>query len=453
MSAERLPLAGLRVIDAAVVQAGPWITRLMADLGAQVIRVESRVHLGRYPLLPENRAGARWWEQAAVHLEQHRNKQGITLELFIPEGAELFKRLVRVSDVVVESHAAPVMGRFGLDYPALRAERPDLVMISSNGYGHTGPYRDYRSYGMMIEVMCGLTATTGYDHDQPRRSVIPYPDPVAAYHGAFTVLAALSHRRRTGEGQWIDLAQYETAVTVNAEAWLDFAMNGRDRRPIGNRHPTMAPHGMYPTHDPDRWIAIACRDDRDWACLRAAMGEPEWAADPRFDRPFRRVRHADMLDEKLSRWTELNNAGELAQRLQSAGVPAAPAQSPRDLLLDPHLAARKFWAMVPHEPERENVGVRPIPGPAAHFTRTPGAVRAPAPMLGQHNAQILGDLLGVADDELEALEADGVTGNQPENSAKPMLGPDPADLLRLGQIQEFNPDFRQILGIAPSAAG
>jgi benzylsuccinate CoA-transferase BbsF subunit len=449
-----LPLAGLRVIDAAVVQAGPFITRLMADLGAEVIRVESRVHHRRYPLMPGNRAGERWWEQAGIHIEQHRNKLGLTLELFVPEAAELFKRLVAVSDVVVESHAASVMRKFGLDYPALRAVRPDLVMVSSTGYGHSGPYGEYRSYGMMIEAMSGLMATTGYGHDAPRRSIIPYPDVVAAYHGAFAVLAALEHRRRTGEGQWIDIAQYETAVSFNAEAVLDQTLNGRARRPIGNRHPTMAPHGVYPgapvpTEEggEDRWIAIACRDDRDWAALRRMMGDPAWAAGPEYDRPARRVRRADALDAHLSAWTRPQDVFQLADRLQEAGVPAAPVRTPKDLLLDPHLAARGFWPKVRHHPLQEGVGVRPLPGVAARFTGTPGRVERPAPLLGQHNREILGELLGLSDAELASLAADGVIGDRPASEARPALGPDPPELKALGEIGEYDAEFEARLGV------
>jgi crotonobetainyl-CoA:carnitine CoA-transferase CaiB-like acyl-CoA transferase len=409
--AMRLPLDGLRVIELTANWAGPLAGRYLADLGAEVIKVEA-------PQRPATRAlhyaggdgRTRPYNRAGYFNKLNRNKLGVVLDLARARGRELFLRLVRRADVVLENNSARVLGNLNLAYDVLRREKPDIILCSMSGFGGTGPERDYVAYGSNIETVCGLSSLMGYHDDPtPHRTGSYYADPVAGAHGAIAILAALRHRDRTGEGQWIDLSLLESAAALFGEALMDWALNRRVPVPLGNRHPWHAPQGCYPSAGRDSWLVLTVRDEREWEALCRVLGRADLAADPALRSAAGRRAAHDALDEAIAAWSRERDHYEAARLLQVAGVPAAPVLANWELLSDPHIHARGFYVPVPH-PE---VGVLPFPGMPWHFSRTPGAVRAGAPCFAEHNRVVFQDILGLSDEEVAALYAEGVTSDVP----------------------------------------
>jgi benzylsuccinate CoA-transferase BbsF subunit len=418
----RLPLEGVRILDLTHVWAGPLAMRVLGSFGAEVIKVEStrRYDMSRGEavagpgaarvfIYPNADPGQEPWNREGRFIERNYNKLGLTLDLTRPEGVEVFERLVKISDVVVESFRVGVMANFGLDYPRLRAVKPDIIMVSLSSQGQTGPERGYGSFGAVLEQTGGLAAITGYEPDAPTATGTFIPDPVVAALAAGLVVAALHFRRRTGLGLYIDLSQRETVTAIVGETIMDYVMNGRVQRPMGNRHPTMAPHGVYPCAGEDRWVAIAVGTDAEFAALCRVMGRPELAADGRFADVVSRLRHQDELDKIIADWTRQHDHLELMSRLQAAGVPAGAVLDGRELLADPHLQAREFF----RELDQPGAGRYPVSFGGLKLYRTPARIIRPAPRLGEHNEYILGQLLGLSGEEIAALERDGVIGRIP----------------------------------------
>src|SRR5437867_4569894 len=301
----RAPLSGVRVADFTWVWAGPFCTLQLAHLGAEVIRVETATRLCVTRLLPPYPRDMEPGPNRSGYFNQYnQGKKSITLDLKRPEAVAVAKRLCAASDVVVENFAAGVMERMGLGYDALRALRPDLVMISLSGYGATGPDRDKVSYGPAQVPLSGLSSVTGYRGWLPMHVGISYGDPTGGLHGAVAILAALLHRARTGEGQYIDLSQWESSMTVLPEAIVSWTMNGVAPPRDGNRDPHMAPHGIFRAAGDDRWIAIAIEDDAAWARFVRCLGRPELADDARFATLVARKRHEDDLEALVTEWTQ-----------------------------------------------------------------------------------------------------------------------------------------------------
>jgi crotonobetainyl-CoA:carnitine CoA-transferase CaiB-like acyl-CoA transferase len=453
MEAQLLPLEGIRIVELAEAFAMPFATKLLADMGAEVIKIESwrRLDASRVWPYPENRPGEQFWNQGALNHEQNRGKYVLGLDLGVPEGKEVFLDLVRRADVVAENYTPRVLKNFGLDYERLRAVKPDLIMISSTGFGHSGPWTNYSAFGSALEPTAGISHLTGYPDGPPIRTQSGVAlDMMAAPVAAFAILAALRDRRRTGEGQWIDLAQYEVGVHLAAPAVLDFQLNGVVRSRIGNRHETMAPHGLYPTRGEDRWIAIAVRNDAEFAALCAEMGRPDLAEDDRFADLLSRYDHQDDLDAILADWTRDQDGTALFHRLQAAGIAAAPVFTNKEMLLDPHLRARGYFVRPEPFPRAERVGRRPIPGIPFKFSKTPGSVRWMAPPVGEHNEHILKEVLGHDNDEIQRLYDAGALGKTPPPER---LGRTPVMALPLDQYVDAgvlagsDPDYRAILGL------
>ena len=448
------PLEGLRVLDLGIVQAGPFITRYMGDWGAEVIRVESRAHAdpSRISQYPENTPGAEFWNQGATFHEQMRGKLSVTLEFDNPKGVELLKRLVAVSDVLEESYPPRVMKQFGLDYESIKDVNPGLVYISSLGYGHGGPYEAYRNYGMITEAMSGISWLNGYEGGPPARSAIPYTDHPSTYMGFFAVMAALEQRRWTGKGQWVNLSQYEVGIHMIGDVYVEHSLTGETPPRLGNRHSDMAPHGVYPCQGDAGWITVAVRNDDDWAALRRALGDPDWARDAQFEHLDGRLRHGAAIDAGIAAWAAERDGYEAQAHLQRHGVPCGVTLGTRTLMVDPHLRERGFYKMVEHDPAQERVGRRPFPGPSAIMGETPGAIDRPAPMMGQHNEYVLSGILGLSKKEIEGLEAEGVVGTRPTYAD---IRPDPPlsaqDRMNMaggvGRIRGHDPDYRARLGI------
>jgi crotonobetainyl-CoA:carnitine CoA-transferase CaiB-like acyl-CoA transferase len=401
-------LASVRVLDLTHAWAGPFATQLLADYGAEVIKIETcdRPDMLRFSTWPTDETRRDAYNRGGWFQYLGRNKFGLTLDLKQDQGRELFKRLAVQSDVVMENFSARVMRNLGLDYAVLQAVNPRLIMISMPGYGTVGPYRDFVAFGEMIEPFAGLSELTGYPDRAPLRLAVAYPDPVAGFHAAMATLLALRQRRQTGVGQHVHIPHREPITRMLGEAVLDYTVNGRPQRRIGNRHRGWAPHGCYPCRGQDRWITIAVRTDAEWASFCRVLGEPGWACDARFANSLRRWKQADLLDRYVAASTSPWDATALATCLGEAGVPAGVVQTNQDLLSDAHLRARHAFWMMAHA----LAGTHPYPAPATRLTDTPPRLVRPAPNLGEHNAELLTRLLGLSVAELRDLATQGVIG-------------------------------------------
>jgi crotonobetainyl-CoA:carnitine CoA-transferase CaiB-like acyl-CoA transferase len=393
------PLAGIRVADFTWVWAGPHCTLQLAHLGAEVIRVETANRPCVTRMLPPFAEFQTGPNRSGYFNQYNQGKKSITLDLKRPEAIAVAKRLVAASDVVVENFAAGVMDRMGLGYDVLRALRPDLVMIALSGYGAAGPDHDKVSYGPAQVPLSGMSSLTGYRGFPPMHVGISYGDPTGGLHGACAVLAALMHRARTGEGQYIDLSQWETSIAVLGEGVLAQTMNGAAPARDGNRDPHMAPHGVFRADGNDSWVAIAVEDDAAWTRLAQVLGRPELATDARFASLAARKRHEDELEEIVGAWTAARTAEHAVDELQAADVAAFVSARNADLAEDPHLRARGYFVELEH-PE---VGRRIHAGVPWRMTANESRVRAPAPCLGADTDQVLRDVCGYGDAEIAAL--------------------------------------------------
>jgi crotonobetainyl-CoA:carnitine CoA-transferase CaiB-like acyl-CoA transferase len=411
----RLPLSGIRVLDVTMAWAGPYASRLLGDMGAEVIKIESVKDwdITRAPRLPggdpvkgHNRSGY------FNHL--NRNKLGCTLDLSHPRGRELFLKLVALSDAVIENYDGDVMDGLGLSYDALRQARPDIILVSISAHGKEGPESGHIANGTQVEQLAGLASLTGYPDRGPHNSGISYGDPVAGISAAAALCAALLYRRRTGRGRWVEVAQRESMASLIGEFFVGFSMNGRQPPLLGNRHRSMAPHGCYPCAGPPEadWLAIAVASDAEFADLCRVMGRAELAADPRFADVVSRYRHQDELDEVISAWTKTRTPAEAALALQEAGLAASPVPSVADLMENPHLRQRGFFEKTAH-PE---AGVWEMDGVPWRLSLTPAHVRLNAPCFGEHNDYVFRHLLGLSTEEVAELESQGVTGREPDEA-------------------------------------
>jgi crotonobetainyl-CoA:carnitine CoA-transferase CaiB-like acyl-CoA transferase len=399
------PLAGIRVADFSWVWAGPFCTLQLAHLGADVIRVECRDRpcvTRQIPPFADFQPGL---NRSGYFNQYNQGKRSLTLNLKHPRALDVARRLITRSDVVAENFANGVMERMGLGYEEVRKLRADAIMVSISGYGRSGPEQDFVSYGPATVPLAGFSAVTGYKGGPPMHVGISYGDPTAGLHGAIAVLAALCHRQRTGEGQFIDVSLWEASATLLPDALLEHEMNGTEPPRDGNRDPHMAPHGVFRSAGEDRWVSIAVGSDEEWRSLVAVIGEGELSS-PRYATLADRKRHEDELEARLTHWTTTLAPDEATRRLQAAGVAAFSAMTNQDLAEDPHLNGRGFFVDVPH-PE---VGKRHHAGIPWRLSGTPCAVTAPAPCLGEHSREVLGDVLGYSEAEIESLAADGALG-------------------------------------------
>ncbi len=412
----RQALEGVRVLELTANWAGPLAGRLLADLGAEVIKIELASKPATRALFYAGNDPMKYhYNRAAYFNLLNRNKYGISLNLAHPAGKEVFWKLLRRADLVIENNSARVMHNLGLSYERLREVNPRVTLISMAGYGGSGPERDYVAYGSNIEAASGLASLTGYGPDEPFRTGSYYADPVTGGHGAIAALAALHARRRSGEGQFVDMALSEAAAGFFGEAMMDYALNGIVRGPQGNRSSRCAPQGAYRCMGEDDWVALAVRDDDEFARLCRVMGREDLLDDVRFASQAARLANRDALNEAIDAWTATVDHNEAARLLQAAGVPAAPVLANWELLSNPHLFARGFYVPIVH-PE---VGVFPFPGAPCKLSETPVSVRLPAPCFAEHNAYVYRELLGLSDAALAELREQGVIDDTP---VAPALG-------------------------------
>ncbi len=425
-------LKGVRIVDLTWMLASAGTTVILASLGAEVIRIEWPGHLDFTrrqlvaqpkppPLGPVGPPGpfpksARDIPEAnasGLFSDRNAGKLGITLNMRVPQGVALFKRLVAISDIVIEGFRPGAMRSWGLDYDALRAVKPDIIYLQMAGFGRTGPYSEFASYGPTAQVMSGIGAITGLPEPHPPTMWNhSYMDVTPPFYGAMALLSALYYRNRTGMGQYIDQGQYEPGLFLSGPAVLDFSANGRRTRRAGNRSPFIdaAPHGIYRCAGADCWIAIAVFDDDQWRALCRVMQEPRWSAESKFSTMHNRLAHQDELDAHIEQWTSTQDRYALMYRLQTAGVAAGAVQSPTDKFeLDPQLKARGFFVDLPHS----HLGTWPHTRHfTAQLTRTPahpgGITQRGAPCVGEDNSYVYEKLLGLSAAEIAAYEEGGV---------------------------------------------
>ncbi len=394
---------GIRVADFSWVGVGPNSTQLLAWHGAEVIRVESALKLDAFRSggpRPEGDASA---DGSAYWANHNRDKLGVQLNLRTAGGREAARRLIAASDVVTESFTPGFMARIGLDYESARAINPNVIMMSMSMEGQYGPHAQFRGFGLILQAAAGITALTGWPDRPPTGTGVAYTDWVAMHVAAAAALAALDHRERTGEGQYIDLSQLE-ATTYALDGALVAALNGGgDAHPNGNRHPEAAPHGAFACQGEDRWCAIAVMSDEQWAALCGAIGREDWAADKGLREAQGRKRREAEIEAGLAAWCGERTAEEAQERLQAADVPAHLVATMADVERDPQLLARgHFW-----ETDHPVIGPLTYDGPACLLSETRAGPRNPAPLLGQHTAQVLRETLGYSEDELAELAASG----------------------------------------------
>jgi len=401
-----LPLANVRVVDFTHVVAGPHCTMWLASLGAEVLKIETAAHPDsmRQSQLRAQDEGT--IEKSPTFVAGNLSKKSVAINIATPEGRDLCRRLIAESDVVVENFSSGIVERFGLGYEDLRQIRPDIIMASISGFGHTGAYAGFVAVGQTIQAFSGISSTTGYIGGPPEQYFMYYCDVLTGQSAVLGILAALRHRARTGEGQFIDVAMSETAISVAPAAVLHYSATGQRLAPQGNSDEAMAPHGCYPCKGVEAWLAIAVQDDSEWRALCDVLEHPEWAGDPRFARLSLRIENQAELDGLLTSETRGRDAFELAAALQANGIAAAPSQTARDLLADPQLAARDYFVDV----AQNALGTAKLP-------RLPwrlGNIKQPpygeAPAFDSSTENVLRDLLGLSDVEIGRLRECGALG-------------------------------------------
>jgi crotonobetainyl-CoA:carnitine CoA-transferase CaiB-like acyl-CoA transferase len=414
------PLKDVVILDCSMVWAGPYATKLLGDLGATVIKVEANRQLDsvRGPAIPpavplsryaNDDAGQDPWNRSGYFNKYNRNKLGLCMNILMPEGREVFMQLAELADVVIENFGGGVFERMGYGYDVIRSVNEDVVFVSMPPSGNGGPEAKYVGYGVAIEQLGGIVARTGYrGDDTPMKTGINYGDPIAGMHTAGYIMTGLLHRQKTGRGQYIDLSQREATINWVGESVIEYQMNGNDPQWIGNRDEFQAPSGAYRCTGEDDWIALAVGSDAEWAGLCEAIGRPEMRA--QFPTLHARVEHHDEIDAAISAWTAGQPMDEAMALLQQHGVAAGVCANSRRAVEDPHLKARGFWPEVDHI----SAGRHRVAGVAWQYSRTPGAVYAAAPALGQHSEWVLREVLGKNDAEIAALQAAGVLENTPE---------------------------------------
>jgi crotonobetainyl-CoA:carnitine CoA-transferase CaiB-like acyl-CoA transferase len=415
----RLPLEGIRVLDLGMFWAGPYAAKWLGDAGAEVIKVESSSHPDNLRILargvyPDGEPGERPWNRSGMINERNRNKRGITLEMGQPEGRDLFRQLVAISDVVIENFSNRVMARWELDYRRLREISPRIILASVYSQGAAGPESGYVSFGGTLEQLAGITYITGYPDEMPGVMSVQLPDPVGGTMAAGLIFAALRQRRLTGEGTHIDFSQRENVTALLGDMVLDYQMNGRVPERRGNRDRHNAPQGAYRCEGDDAWVTIAVENDEQWAGLCHAIEQPELDDDERFASVLGRHEHHDALDVIITQWTETRGKHAAMTTLQRHGVPAGAVYDASDLYADEHLRERDYW----DEVKDPDAGDHLYPGRPMRLSKTPLGTRRATPTLGQDNEYVFGELLGMSAEEVAGLNKRGLIGSEPTDAAR-----------------------------------
>lgn len=394
-------LEGLKVVELGGFAAGPMIGKHLADFGAEVIRIESRIHpdgfRGNYPPYRDNRPGP---EVSAMFAMTNNDKLGITLNLKSTSGLDLARRLIDRADLVIENFTPGTMSRLGLGYEQVAETNPRLVMISTCNQGQSGPRAQRPGFGTHLSAQGGFVHLTGWPDREPALLWGPYIDYIAVGYGLVAALAALELRDRTGKGAYIDISQLETGMQFMAPAMLEYFATGTVAERAGNHDRCACPHGVYPTQGDDRWCALSVHDDEEWTAFEKAIGDPDWAQDPALATAEGRRAAADDLDLRIAEWTRARSREEVVKTLRAAGVHVAPVNDMADLHADPQLAAREMFRPLEHAALGSYMAV----GPAFALSETPARLTRGAPLLGEHTRKVMREVLAIDGEEFARLE-------------------------------------------------
>lgn len=390
------PLAGIRVADFSVHAAGPFAGLMLAEMGAQVIKVESSARLDI-----TRRPHTMYGKPPSSFEQINANKLSVCLNLKEPRAVELALELVAASQLALENFRPGVLQRLGLGYEAMKEVNPDIILVSLSSNGQTGPESNYAGYAPMFAALGGLGHLTGYE-DGPPVELRHGMDHTGGMLAAFAAVAALSALQRTGKGQHVDVSVRDLATSFIGPELLDVAMNSRDPHRQGNRDPSAAPQGVYRCGGEDEWVSISVASEAEWQGLVRAMGSPDWATGDRFGDAFRRWKGHDELDRLVEQWTILRSAAEATQLLQSHGVAAHQSLAPDAMMQDTHLQARDAFPLVSNADTGEQ---QRAVAPPWRFSETPAAIDQWTPTLGQHNQDVFVGILGLPPDEVSELEA------------------------------------------------
>ena len=408
------PLSGVRVLDFTHVWAGPLATRILADLGADVIKVEAPWARG-VASRPQGTttlvepADDHWNRQGPTN-KLNRNKRGLCLDSKSAAGHGVLLDLVREVDVVIENFSARAMASMGLGWDVLRDANPNVIYVAMPGFGVSGPNRSFVAFGPSVEPMCGLTSVMGYSPEEPRVTAMAVPDPCGGVTAAAAVLTALHRRDQTGRGGFVELALQEAAIALFGEYILLDQMNALPER-MGNAHADHAPHGVYRCQGDDAWIALAAQDDADWLALRRLI-DADWCASTAFATLAERQKNRDDLDTALEAWTSQFDAIELADRLQDEGIAAGPVYTAPEFMNDPQVLERGYFTALP----ASHMEPVPYPGLPVRLDGERGRGYCPAPRLGEHNREILSEVLGLGEAAIDELTRDGVLFDRPPDT-------------------------------------
>ena len=384
-----LPLEGIRVIDITQAWAGPLCTMMLAEMGAQVIKIENASSPDIWRRIPPYADGKPGFNRGGLYANYNRGKKSCVLDLKRTEDVNIVKRLVSISDILVENFAPRVMDNLGLGYSVLKEIKPNLIIVSLSGYGASGPDRDAVAFGSVLEAYAGLSLLIGYPNSPPQRCGMYASDHTSGVLAALVSLATLLYRDSTGGGQHIDISEVETLLGCMPEAIMEYTMNGRVIEPQGNQEDLIAPCGCYRCKGEDKWVAICVETDEEWASLCKIMGEAELIDDDRFRDKYSRWKNQHELDKIISEWTSVRIHLDAMKLLQKSGIAAGPVYNSEDIYNDPHFRDRDF--LVEHE--HPEVGKKELPGVFAKLSESPGVTRSRDPLLGEHNDWVLNELL------------------------------------------------------------
>ena len=404
-------LEKFRICDFTGQLAGAGATKWLSAFGAEVIRIEDPVREGRWDILrgaEPFKAGQRGLDYGGGFNNHNTDKLGITLNLRTDKGKQILTDLIKISDAVTENFAAGVLDRWGFGYEQLKAIKPDIVYVSNCGFGHVGPYSKFKTWGPIVQAISGLTFSSALPNQPPAGWGYSYMDHTGGYYMAMAIMLALLHKQNTGEGQWVDLACTEAAVTMNGPALLDWTVNGNAMRSNAqtnsnrSQYAPMAPHGIYPCKGDDNWIAISCRDNADWQLLSASINQAWTDA---YDQDTYRLQQQSDLDQEMNQWTRQYDKFELQTQLRSLPIPVAAVQKPAERInSDPTTKNWGLWPSIQHSA----MGEVTVDGKPVHLSETDWQMQRGAPCLGEHNEEVLTRLLGMSLEDVQQLVAQGV---------------------------------------------
>ena len=449
----KLPLEGVRILDSTYVVAMPYGGGVMTDLGAEVIKIEgpSHVDISRRltaPQGPDGENGGDYWNKAPGFNNMNRGKRSLTLDMSRQEGRDLFIDLIKVSDIIMENFTPRVMKRWNLTYADIKKIKPDIIMLSNTGYGHSeGPYASYPGQATTMEATHGTASVTGYLNDIPSKAGMSYVDFLASWSGLFSVASALRYRNRTGKGQWIDIGMYQLGCYFLGEYILDWVDNKRLPSRIGNRHPQYAPQGCYPTRgNEDEWIVISALTKERWESLCLAMGKSDLILNPKFIDNSARLKNHDEIDEIIANFTKNFERFELMELLQESGIPSGPVFDSKDYFTNTHYHQRGFIEKVTAAPER-NLGTRAFIARPWSLNKSDIKIKGFAPAFGEANNYVLNELMGIDNTLIENLTEQDVVNEIPTAYRNKTIDYSAASIPTTGGVKYIDSDYQKNLGI------